>query len=761
MPTLQHKKLLRGAERRLQDYVIHPVRQRAHHVRYAMRMLFLAPLISSAVIFGVLAFVPQLHEVYRGIIDEYQFGFGLLGLLTLFLLSALLLWWNAGLNTAKIDALYLNHADLGIDRSLGAFRDIKSFLCASAPLTGLLTGLAILYARTMEDSRQFQAAVDTLGLHMKLAEELGAMRALPWNVLSTAVTAGLLSLFFLVLLLRLRASSVAKRWVLYGSTGLTAVMVLLPVLDPARTISHYAMAPGPLALAGFVLIASTALVIGLTTLSRMTRLPVITGLIIVGVLLAYGNIVGNVAVPDPSAFDGNEALNRGNTALTAKFRDWLEHRRDLGNYRGQAYPVLIFSVQGGGIYAASEGASYLSRLADLCHAFDHHVFAISAVSGGAIGSTIFNGLVGDQKTVDSDLSCTGTPDGGMAQAARNVVRADHLSPVMAFLLPDLLRKVVPFRLEGPDGLENDRAAALAESFARAYATALGYEPWARTRLRRPFDDHWEPRKSPPALLLNATSVEAGHRVAFAPFKLSDAGDGTLFAMSELDPRLRARRLGLIDTAVISARIPGIIPTWRFPTGSVSNPRHWNFVDGGYADGSGASTALDVFREIAREIQDAKQYQWLPGGITDVDLRLVMLTDSGAAPRFDDLNGSGFSEAVVTLTTLLNVRKLLSSRAVTQAATEVERLNLELGKPTQGSRVLIVRLEHNAFPLSLGWKISKTSDSIIQLLLGDPNLCPESGLPTAAPRTDAERAVAAITNNSCATRQIISLLRVPQ
>jgi hypothetical protein len=41
------------------------------------------------------------------------------------------------------------------------------------------------------------------------------------------------------------------------------------------------------------------------------------------------------------------------------------------------YPVYIFAVEGGGIYAVSAAARYLSMLQGICPQFAKHVFAIS------------------------------------------------------------------------------------------------------------------------------------------------------------------------------------------------------------------------------------------------------------------------------------------------------------------------------------------------------------------------------------------------
>ncbi len=106
------------------------------------------------------------------------------------------------------------------------------------------------------------------------------------------------------------------------------------------------------------------------------------------------------------AIAGNDLL-----AVQARFQCWLAFRGvttagadhqalDCSMYGvpppGTAgtgkYPVFIIAAEGGGIYAASAAATMLAILQDAVPEFSEHVFAISGVSGGAIGAAIFRAL---------------------------------------------------------------------------------------------------------------------------------------------------------------------------------------------------------------------------------------------------------------------------------------------------------------------------------------------------------------------------------
>src|SRR5215831_18441769 len=100
-----------------------------------------------------------------------------------------------------------------------------------------------------------------------------------------------------------------------------------------------------------------------------------------------------------------------------------------------------------------------------------------------------------------------------------------------------------------------------------------------------------------------------------------------------------------------------MPAWPVDYHIAKETRRWNFVDGGYADASGATTAYELFDRLGQHIRDNK----LP-----VDLRLVLLTDAATDLKLKDIDGSGFNDSMVVMTAVLNVRSLLAQRAVTGA-----------------------------------------------------------------------------------------------
>ena len=138
--------------------------------------------------------------------------------------------------------------------------------------------------------------------------------------------------------------------------------------------------------------------------------------------------------------------------LAATFHAWLAERK-TGSSR---YPVFVVAAQGGGIYAASTAGAFLATMQDHCPAFARHVFAISAVSGGSVGASLFNAAFADsiargtnrKAPVDVEPGCDSlfAKPGELSRRLRAITQDDHISPVLAYLVPDFLGGLIPGRL---------------------------------------------------------------------------------------------------------------------------------------------------------------------------------------------------------------------------------------------------------------------------------------------------------------------------
>jgi hypothetical protein len=747
--------------------------------RYHMRAVFLGPLVCGAAIMFLFAAIPQSREVYLGIIEDKQVFHGVLGLALVVLLSALLYYWQHMLATAAIDRTYPEHGDIEIDERLLALRDRLCWLSASLPLFGLVFGLVKLFYDARHARSRLIGSLQHFGgeqwrtMFADYETTTQLLPSLPFYVVVTAMLAVVIlaSGFFYARSGRRRdrfGGDLPPKLVVGAGAAIAVASIVVPLGWPDHIV-YITRLIGPLAGATLTVIAVVAVLFLLSYASNRLRLP-IAGAVVV-LLLGWVMLQTYWALTPLEELGlprSREREQRDAGPLHAKFDAWLAARStaDGAEYarRGQPYPVFIIAAQGGGVYAASAAVDFLASMQDRCPGFAQHVFAISGVSGGAIGATLFAALQAEKSLV-SDSGCRSGSEAktqALSEAASHIVRQDHLSPALALLWPDVLRKFAP-------NPAFDRSSVLERSFACAFESRGSVRDCPAASavdgkgLRMPFTRHWEPTKPTPALIVTATWVETGFRAALAPFPLHAISDGTLFSLpageNEGDFAARGAQIeaprSLIEAAFVSARYPGIVPAWQVSAmikqGGTKHVRLWNFVDGGYVDNSGASTALELYLALKSHV-----------GGKPVDLHLILLTDADTDPNLAEVSdGTRFSDTVAPITALLSVRAQLAQRAVRRAIDSIEpqaRRDDLVGRSPPGrpaSKVLVVNLRQRTFELPLGWIISRTTGDIVRLMMGNPDLCDlrrgEAGTP------DIADAIRVINDNSCVRKRLIELL----
>jgi hypothetical protein len=429
---------------------------------------------------------------------------------------------------------------------------------------------------------------------------------------------------------------------------------------------------------------------------------------------------------------------RGISPSDADFRDRLNATCPLNSRAPKTpYPVFLIAAEGGGIYAASAASMFLGKLQQQSPQFGEHVFAISGVSGGAIGSTIFQAL----DKADAARSTTSLTQQPLTDEVAKIMEEDHFSPVVGSIFPEIL------------GASTGRADTLIASFR--LSTAENNAAAGRA-LAGPFAQHWAYDPSTqkwtdslaPALVLNATWVETGFRVAFAPFALHDI-DESLYSFSDggmPDESCPANSrqgacFSLIDAAAVSARFPLVLPPFSTEMRNDSGRKRWNFVDGGYTDNSGATTALDLY-EALKAVATPDQ----------VNLQIILITSSILQPDLTGtaINGTVFRDTLAPVDALMNVRTDLGNDAVARACSEVyhddttsqsapKTHKAAAGAPAHaetnqgcighsgqsGAHLHIVEIQDQTYGLALGWKISQSSFSVVSWMLGDAAKCPLS------------------------------------
>jgi len=285
-----------------------------------------------------------------------------------------------------------------------------------------------------------------------------------------------------------------------------------------------------------------------------------------------------------SFFNNNHAIRTSDNALLERpsteeaFEQWISGK--LEDTEGDSIPVYLVAAEGGGIRSAYWTAKALSSLHENNPGFSDHVFAMSGVSGGALGVTLFNTMLYD-----------GEED--MMGKTTKMLSQDFLSPVTAyFLYPDLLQKFIPVAINS-----FDRSKVLEYSWESSWEH-LKENP-AQLSLTQPFVQTFS-NPLAPNLILNATHAETGHRAVVSTIDLDDLKQNNvvdLFRLGKTDVP--------ISTAVgISSRFPFLTPPAMVKD---SNGNFWgNVVDGGYYENLGITTLTEVYHRV-RKYSDENGY----------------------------------------------------------------------------------------------------------------------------------------------------------
>jgi hypothetical protein len=407
--------------------------------------------------------------------------------------------------------------------------------------------------------------------------------------------------------------------------------------------------------------------------------------------------------------------------LSDALKDW--HDRVIKKYPGTIHPLYVVASEGGGIRAAYWTAAVLGTIQDEQSAFADHVFVISGVSGGSLGAAVFVSLLPD-----------GRDRKDFARRAESMLGRDFLSPTTAAMLcPDFLQRFWPWGLTGLD-----RGRWLERSWEHAWRETMKNERSENpNRFAESFLDLWRADDNyVPNLCLNGTSVERGKRVIVSNLLINwqqflDADDAIERLMPIKDQGNADKRarpgvdLPISAAAHLSARFTYVSPAGKFP------PDGTHVVDGGYFENSGATTALDILREITREMER-------PGNnLGDTVPKLIMISNNPTAnaPVPDGKKvtvttkaeqkqsepSTFLEDAMAPVDALLHTRDArgtYAQRAIGRAQ-EIFYENLK-GKlpPNQDSKVYYFSLAPADVPLPLGWMLSNQAAHAMHLELND-------------------------------------------
>lgn len=402
--------------------------------------------------------------------------------------------------------------------------------------------------------------------------------------------------------------------------------------------------------------------------------------------------------------------NKGHGLIQVQYAllEWYRERKDKDAYRNEPYPVYLIAAEGGGLYAARFAADVLARLQDLCPNFAQHVFAISSVSGGSLGASVFSSLAKKYAPNGPWQPCRlGSHD--FEQKVHKILDQDFLAPIVSrAFFADFLQLFFPHPFVVSQ-FSRGRALEEAVEYAWAQVEKEGANPFAGA-----FLSHWSLDGAGPALMLNTTSVTDGRQVVIAPFG-TDTNMGFAAGNLHLLPEFPTDKDLTLGAAVgLSSRFP-----WILPAATVGDKRLAALVDGAYFEGSGVEALSSVKAAL-------RPYEVKPNGASEFPYIAVHVIVIGSVqPPVDVLES--LDEVTPPLRTMLRARErrgyiaynsmrdlnwMIDCPPVRPETTLAAAIAKESELRCASMPPLAVRLNYDYFKLPLGWQLSSGMQSII-------------------------------------------------
>jgi hypothetical protein len=618
---------------------------------------------------------------------------------------------------------------------------------AIVPIAGAIAGIEAVIADTQTHARLFGYFMDAVAKVSNDPQIAADVTALPPDLLTAGGDASAMQYrlrvaeaALLAIALAVVAINVAKaprplvllnegmrEWEPLWRRLLIVTAYLAVLLFAAQSLNAGATLPidftllpiglGPLFVLCLFLACVAAHLVAFTRFYEETRFPATAVLAIAAVAFSALNLNDNHRVrvipqhkPPPSQASAEvRACQDSVCQIRDEFSKWWkerpESRKAAFHNRGQRYPVFIIAAQGGGIYAAHLAAITLARLYDRCPALQHHVFAVSSVSGGSLGAGLVTALLARRHETQSpeerreaesrcDYEIAGTGPGPIEGQARAFLGDDFLSPVgAAGLFPDFLARFLPVPVP-----QFDRARAFEASLEQSWARRIdsSFNPMREGFLRfrgRP--------GGAPMLILNTTEVDTGRQLFIGPAlaEFRSLYQGYLSPYEDLP----------LSAAIgVSARFPIVMPPATFMPGQTTSFQH---TDGGLFENSGIETALFLIEHLeatGRRRPSVPQSEGAQANPPDTDrpvFRVLALSES--VPVIAPLKAEGLGELMSPARAMYRARVQRAFLAVARAKA--------LGH-------WIIRVDHQISKLPLGWQLSNRTAELIAHQIGTPSQC---------------------------------------
>jgi predicted acylesterase/phospholipase RssA len=694
-----------------------------------------APLIVSLFAFITLGFPPQTREVYRVLADDFpnQHWQVTLGFVALLVASGFI--WHCGRQGTLIERKYaLPESNL----QGGLLRWMPRLLAALVPL-GAALGLYTTI-REAETTAHLVKSVADRRDWPELNNVYQLIDVSPSRLwIATLIAVGLVVIVLLATIFRTwgrpQKYEDPGKWLIGMETTIcSAVMAWTCVGMFSLAPPWLAQTIGVVAIFGVFLAVLVVVLSNLFVLGAALGIPLISILLVCAVALNGWDLNDNHYVP----LVEHKRDVAAPTDLGPAFKHWYASRKDLDYYSAsnEPYPVFIVAAAGGGAYAAHYTATFLARLQDACPNFAQHVFAISGVSGGSIGASLFAGLAKLKATNQAYVGCNLDPrDRYFEKRTQKFFEQDFLSPVIAAaLFPDFVQRFLPVTIG-----RFDRSRALDASIEAAWrdmADDAAREDPAAADMPNPFEspflDLWSPQRDDeavPALILNTTEVANGYRIVMSPISTGAVAGTQWSKIARLHPLLppdadaaTEADIKLSTAAGMSARFPWVLPAASVETGP--DKKRMRLVDGGYVESSGVDIARQVLKALKVAVDRTKD---TPEAM-NAKFYLVVLMGYEGTPVED----RSFGETPLPLRTLISTwqtrAEIAFHGAFVESCPEIATCIVSAAAETSYQRALVelpvipLFLNLRDFRIPLTWQLTQASREIIALHAGKALSC---------------------------------------
>jgi len=610
----------------------------------------------------IFSYPPQIIELYRIIAesDSYQIRIAAVALFSLIFMVVSIVTTDYFIARQIVLEKYKNSVSEKVARAMAC---LLVLVPALAILIGEIRALAIPigpYNQLADVPPEIQA------IYEKISDRLHAA------VLLQTLILGLSAFAAFNVLIRNKvayADVIANRPARYAGIGLVAIFFISQYFYISVSITIGTLNVLMIFLAVLLLVMSS-----LCYVFDRYYVPAISLLVVWALLLSIAGINNNHEIRKLDRPKSETPVLSSLGDVEQLLKEWLLSRKDYGyiTAQGKKYPVFLIAAAGGGSYAAYFTATVLARLQDSCPNFAQHVFAISSVSGGSLGASVFAALSKEYGLNYEHVACIVSTDGPgrLEQAAQKVTSQDFLAPVVwSALFHDSLQRFLPIPVK-----ELDRGKALDFGFESA---------WRKNNPESPdifsggMFNLWSATGSAPMLFLNTTSVVSGQTYTFTPF------DGGVLSIMDYDVPLSA-------AVSASARFPWITPevVLSLPK-KTKNAKAFEIrlVDGGYADNYGIRTILEL--EPGLEQMFAKY---------NAELYLISISAGIEFSEFGRMFGP--DEIVAPIEAMLAARSQQSAPY------------LEKADQLFHDRHLAYTLDTFKYPIPLGWTLSDFARTLI-------------------------------------------------